>query len=151
MKRKKNLKHHKPAHNGINRKTGKRIPINRAFEPGDGNKKTEPKNFVSEAESERKARLKKKREDMKKRVRAAWLSEREVHKLCCETEEDCEAKNKWLMKQLEAIRCDTIVDAMTGIKVSRVIPRSFERRADVRPHMRHFAKVAKEAGYTRHW
>jgi hypothetical protein len=55
------------------------------------------------------------------------------------------------MKQLESIRCETIVDAETGIKIGRVIPLSFERRPDVWPHMRHFAKVAKEAGYTRHW
>ena len=152
MKRKRKLNHHKPNHNGINRKTGKRVPNNRAFEPGDGNKKNKPKKDISVDEAERRDLLKQKRAEYANLIRQDWLRQRqEPAKPCCETDEDCEAKNNWLMKQLESIRCETIVDTQTGIKVGRVIPLSFERRPDVWPHMRHFAKVAKEAGYTRHW
>ena len=66
MRNKKRLKHHKPNHNGKNRITRKRVFIPKAFEPGDGNKKTkpncetapvkEPKRALSEKEKERKAK-----------------------------------------------------------------------------------------------
>ena len=152
MNRKKKLSHHKPNHNGKNRKTRKRVSLNRALEPGDGHKKNKPKKDISVDEAERRDLLKQKRAEYANLIRQDWLRRRqEPAKPCCETDEDCEAKNNWLMKQLESIRCETIVDTETGIKIGRVIPLSFERRPDVWPHMRHFAKVAKEAGYTRHW
>ena len=157
------MKHHKPHHNGKNRNTGKRIFIPRAFEPGDGNKKTkpncdtapvkEPKRERSEKEMERKAKLKKERAERAKLAQEKWRAERETQHdyTCCKDDEARTRKNAWLLKQLGAIRCDTVLEEGTGIMISKVIPRSFERRPDVRAHMRHFAKVAEEAGYKRHW
>jgi len=163
MRHKKRMKHHKPNHNGKNRNTGKRIFIPRAFEPGDGNKKTkpncetapvkEPKREISEKEMGRKAKLKKERAERAKRAQENWRAERQDqhHDTCCKDDEARSKKNAWLLKQLGAIRCDTVLEEGTGIMIGKVIPRSFERRLDVRAHMRHFAKVAEEAGYKRHW
>ena len=163
MRHKKRMKHHKPNHNGKNRNTGKRIFIPRAFEPGDGHKKTkpncetapvkEPKREISEKEMGRKAKLKKERAERVKRAQENWRAERQDqhHDTCCKDDEARTKKNAWLLKQLGAIRCDTVLEEGTGIMIGKVIPRSFERRLDVRAHMRHFAKVAEEAGYKRHW
>jgi len=163
MRHKKRMKHHKPNHNGKNRNTGKRIFIPRAFEPGDGNKKTkpncetapvkEPKREISEKEMGRKAKLKKERAERVKRAQENWRAERQDqhHETCCKDDEARTKKNAWLLKQLGAIRCDTVLEEGTGIMIGKVIPRSFERRLDVRAHMSHFAKVAEEAGYKRHW
>jgi hypothetical protein len=157
------MKHHKPNHNGKNRNTGKRIFIPRAFEPGDGNKKTkpncetapvkEPKREISEKEMGRKAKLNKERAERAKRAQENWRAERQNqhHDTCCKDDEARTKKNAWLLKQLGAIRCDTVLEEGTGIMIGKVIPRSFERRPDVRAHMSHFAKVAEEAGYKRHW
>ena len=73
MKRKRKLNHHKPNHNGINRKTGKRVPNNRALEPGDGYKKNKPKKDISVDEAERRDLLKQKRAEHANLVRQDWL------------------------------------------------------------------------------
>ena len=163
MRHKKRMKHHKPNHNGKNRNTGKRIFIPRAFEPGDGNKKTkpncetapvkEPERELSKEEKKRKAELKKGRAERAKHAQENWRAQRQAQDdhTCCKDDEARSKKNAWLLKQLGAIRCDTVLEEGTGIMIGKVIPRSFERRLDVRAHMRHFAKVAEEAGYKRHW
>jgi hypothetical protein len=163
MRNKKRLKHHKPNHNGKNRTTGKRVFIPKALEPGDGYRTTkpncetapvkEPKRELSKEEKERKAELKKGRAERAKHAQENWRAERQAQHdhTCCKDDEARTRKNAWLLKQLGAIRCDTVLQEGTGIMIGKVIPRSFERRPDVRAHMRHFAKVAEEAGYKRHW
>ena len=163
MRNKKRLKHHKPNHNGKNRTTGKRVFIPKALEPGDGYRTTkpncetapvkEPKRTLSEKEMERRAKLKKERAENAKLAQEKWRAERQAQHdhTCCKDDEARTRKNAWLLKQLGAIRCDTVLQEGTGIMIGKVIPRSFERRPDVRAHMRHFAKVAEEAGYKRHW
>jgi len=163
MRNKKRLKHHKPNHNGKNRTTGKRVFIPKALEPGDGYRTTkpncetapvkEPKRTLSEKEMERRAKLKKERAENAKLAQENWRAERQAQDdhTCCKDDEARTRKNAWLLKQLGAIRCDTVLQEGTGIMIGKVIPRSFERRPDVRAHMRHFAKVAEEAGYKRHW
>lgn len=163
MRNKKRLKHHKPNHNGKNRTTGKRVFIPKALEPGDGYRTTkpncetapvkEPKRELSKEEKERRAKLKKERAENAKLAQENWRAERQAQHdhTCCKDDEARTRKNAWLLKQLGAIRCDTVLQEGTGIMIGKVIPRSFERRPDVRAHMRHFAKVAEEAGYKRHW
>jgi hypothetical protein len=163
MRHKKRMKHHKPNHNGKNRTTGKRVFIPKALEPGDGYRTTkpncetapvkEPKRTLSEKEMERRAKLKKERAENAKLAQENWRAERQAQHdhTCCKDDEARTRKNAWLLKQLGAIRCDTVLQEGTGIMIGKVIPRSFERRPDVRAHMRHFAKVAEEAGYKRHW
>ena len=163
MRNKKRLKQHKPNHNGKNRTTGKRVFIPKALEPGDGYRTTkpncetapvkEPKRTLSEKEMERRAKLKKGRAERAKHAQEKWRAQRQAQDdhTCCKDDEARTRKNAWLLKQLGAIRCDTVLQEGTGIMIGKVIPRSFERRPDVRAHMRHFAKVAEEAGYKRHW
>ena len=115
MRNKKRMKHHKPHHNGKNRNTGKRIFIPRAFEPGDGKKKTkpncettpvkEPKRELSEKEKERKAKLKKERAERAKLAQENWRAERQGQHdhTCCEDDDARTKKNAWLLKQLGAI------------------------------------------------
>ncbi|MDG1559411.1 MAG: hypothetical protein P8R03_07820 [Candidatus Poseidoniaceae archaeon] len=113
----------------------------------------EPKRDLSDKEKERKAKLKKGRAERAKLAqekRRALRQAQDEH-TCCENDEARAKKNAWLLRELAGIRCDTVLQEGTGIKIGKVIPRSFERRPDVRAHMRHFAKVAEEAGYKRHW
>ena len=163
MRNKKRLKHHKPNHNGKNRITRKRVFIPKALEPGDGYRKTKPnfetapvkkpKRDLSDKEKERKAKLKKGRAERAKHAqeKRRALREAQDEHTCCENDEARAKKNAWLLRELAGIRCDTVLEEGTGIMIGKVIPRSFERRPDVRAHMRHFAKVAEEAGYKRHW
>ena len=162
MRKNRKLRHHKPHHNGKDRTTGKRVSAHRASEPGDGNKNDKPKSDnagtntpkreCSEKEAARREKVKKARAERTKKIRENWRAEREHQpEPCCENEHKREEKNAWLLKELDSIRCDTVIEEGTGIITSNVIPRHFERRKDVQRHMGHFAKVAKDAGYNRYW
>lgn len=166
MNRKRPMKHHKPRHNNRNRHTGKRIVNTRAHEPGDGNKKKntkrtvpQTKTFLSEVEQAKEDKRRQRREELKQRraayaneVRAGYLAERQAPcEPCCADDDAKAAKNTWLLTQLKAVRCDVVIDDVTGRTVINVIPKSFENRADVRKHMRHFWPFAQEKGYSRHW
>jgi hypothetical protein len=173
--KKRSMKHHKPHHNGKNRRTGKRSTKNRAFEPGDGKKNNKPKRIQEKQEFLRNSRQRypdlseeehnkkwdlyaKKQERMQKRnqaeneARQRWQAEKQdEHEPCCITEEERQAKDAWLLEQLKGMHCDVVICDSTGAMIGKVIPQSFERRADVKRHMRHFSKVAEQAGFNRHW
>ena len=147
----------KRIHNGIDRHTGRRVaPRRTAYEPSDGNKKGKTnRENLSQADREafdKNEERKQKRRELANLARQEWLAERsQKPEPCCDCEEARDAKNIWLLEQLKAVNCDTVVDELTGVKVSRIIPRSFEHREAVRKHMHHFAPFAKKNGFTRHW
>jgi hypothetical protein len=155
MKRKR--KDIKRRHNGKDRQTGKRLlPKPFAYEPRDGEKKGKTnRKDLSEKEQkafDKKAERKLKREQHAEQVRQKYLALRnQEHEPCCGCDEARDAKNAYLLRELKAIRCDTVVDEITGVKMSNIIPRGFENRQDVRKHMSHFAPFARANGYHRHW
>ena len=111
------MKHHKRAHNGRDRRTGRLV-------------KARPKSEVKSTKGRRIGN-----------PRPAMPSLPRPRPKCCETPEKKELVNERLLAELSTLRWDMVWNETTGTW-DRVIPRHFVARHRV--HMAHFRAVAHE-------